>query len=58
MDSMRRTVLVLSMLALSMGATTGLLHFIERRIRDVPPPADTPSALASAPQGGDADPLR
>lgn len=47
-DSMRRTVLVLSLLFLSMGASTWLLNLIEQHTSAVPRQVEAPRTLAAA----------
>ena len=44
---MKRTVLVLSLLVLSMGASTWLLNLIEQRTSAVPQQLEVPHTLAA-----------
>ena len=55
---MKRTVLVLSLLFLSMGASTWLLNLIEQRFRAVPRQVEAPHTLAAVQLSVVTDPVR
>ena len=56
-DPMKRTVLVLSLLFLSMGASTWLLNRIEQSTSAVPPQIATPHTLAAVQLSAVTDPV-
>ena len=57
-ESMKRTVLVLSLLVLSMGASTWLLNTIEQRTSALPQQLEVPHTLAVVRLSVVTDPVR